>query len=92
MVFTRLIIGISQIITLVTMITKVQRVIYTLKVPEPSSQHYSLYTTEDEDFQTNKDSVTNLFGSWKNGQDISVYSEYLMSLKERLHTIDTQGS
>ena len=32
MIFKRLIIGISQIITLVTMVTKVRRVIYTLKV------------------------------------------------------------
>ena len=36
MVLKRLIIGISQIVTLVTMVTKVGRVIYTLKVAKPS--------------------------------------------------------
>ena len=68
------------------MVMKIQRVIYTSNLC-PST---SLCTTEDEDFQPNKDSVTNLIESWK--KDISVYSEYLMSLRDSLHTIDTQGS
>ena len=43
------------------MVMKIQRVIYTSNLC-PST---NLGTTEDEDFQPKKDSVTNLIESWK---------------------------